>query len=379
MLNDSGNLIKENIQITKELLDFCLEAGYFIDLKSGDYSKECSPMKRNDPYNRDLVLPIWEMYAEGVMYPGRYYKIFKFRMTQFLTSAFQYCGFKTLTRTELLALYKEDINNLAKATCLANHGVDNPSKSKELMQEAHRKIKETFKTGVPQAKRRETYKHNHPDERLLHIQIQKSKYQNDRYEKLVVYEDALRKDPDNEELKNEVREFLYENYRATQARVNAQRLGVYKKLSSSYETRVQQILDKHNIRYKSHFRNKHFLNESGNMFELDFMLLDYNIAIEVDGLYFHSTRFKDLEYHVNKRLRCAENGVHLVSFTSKEIDEDLDLVEFEILEAIELVNNPLEAEFLNNLKREDLHVSVIALDDGYCYYDSGTIININKH
>ena len=156
MLNDSGNLIKENIQITKELLDFCLEAGYFIDLKSGDYSKECSPMKRNDPYNRDLVLPIWKMYTEGVMFPGKYYKIFKFRMTQFLTSAFQYCGFKTLTRTELLALYKEDINNLAKATCLANHGVDNPSKSKELMKEAHRKIKETFKTGAPRAKWRET-------------------------------------------------------------------------------------------------------------------------------------------------------------------------------------------------------------------------------
>lgn len=375
MLNDSGNLIKENIQITKELLDFCLEAGYFIDLKSGDYSKECSPMKRNDPYNRDLVLPIWEMYTGGVMYPGKYYKIFKFRLTQFLTSAFQYCGFKTLTRTELLALYKEDINNLAKATCMVNWGVDNPAKSKELMKEAHRKIKETFKTGIPQAKRRETYKLNHPDERQVHIHIQKSKYQSDRYEKLVMYEDALREDPNNEELKNEVREFLYENYQATQARINAQRLGVYKKLSSSYETRVQQILDSHNIRYKRHFRNKHFRNESGNMFELDFKLLDHNIAIEVDGLYFHSTKFKDPEYHVNKRLGCAENGVHLVSFTSKEIDEDLDLVEFKILEAI---NNPLSVEFLKNLKREDLHVDVIVLDDGYLYYNSGSFININK-
>lgn len=190
-----------------------------------------------------------------------------------------------------------------------------------------------------------------------------------------MYEDALREDPNNEELKNEVREFLYENYQTTQARINAQRLGVYKKLSSSYETRVQQILDSHNIRYKRHFRNKKFLNESGNMFELDFMLLDYNIAIEVGGLYFHSTKFKDPEYHVNKRLRCAENGVHLVSFTSKEIDEDLDLVESKILEAI---NSPPSVEFLINLKREDLHVDVIVLDDGYLYYNSGSFININK-
>lgn len=149
MLNDSGNLIKENIQITKELLDFCLEAGYFIDLKSGDYSKECSPMKRNDPYNRDLVLPIWEMYTEGVMFPGKYYKIFKFRMTQFLTQAFKYCGFKTLTRTELLALYKDDINNLAKETWIENWGVDNPSKHKELHAKSVAKAKETLKTGIP--------------------------------------------------------------------------------------------------------------------------------------------------------------------------------------------------------------------------------------
>lgn len=375
MLNDSGNLIKENIQITKELLDFCLEAGYFIDLKSGDYSKEYTKPNRRAPYNRDLVLPIWKMYTEGVMHPGKYYKIFMFKLTQNLTATFQYCGLRTLTRSELLALYKDDINDLAKATCIENWGVDNPAKSEELKEKARIKTKETLKTGKPQAKRRETYKRNHPDERLLHIQVQKSKYGNDRYEKLVAYEDALREDPDNEELRNEVREFLYENYKTTQARVNAQRLGVYKRLTSSYEARVKQILDKHHFQYKIHFRNKHFLNESGNMFELDFKLLDYNIAIEVDGLYFHSTKFKDLEYHVDKRLRCANNGVHLLSFTSKEIDEDLDLVEFKILEAI---NNPPEVEFLKNLKREDLHVDVIVLEDGYSYYDSGTFININK-
>lgn len=374
MLNDSGNLIKENIQITKELLDFCLEAGYFIDLKSGDYSKEYSPMKRNDPYNRDLVLPIWEMYTEGVMYPGKYYKIFKFRLTQFLTSAFKYCGFKTLTRTELLALYKDDINALAKETWIENWGVDNPSKHKELHTKSVAKAKETLKTGIPQAKRKATIAHNHPDSRQTHILVQKSKYGNDRYERLVAYEDALREDPNNEELKCEIREFLYENYAESQARVNAQRLGVYKRIASSYEKRISELLTKHVIKFKSHFRNKHFRNESGNMFELDFMLLDYNIAIEVDGLYFHSTRFKDPEYHVDKRLRCAANGVHLISITSDEINESSENVEAKILEAI---NNPPSVEFLKNLKREDLHVSVIEVEPGYFYYDSG--VYINKH
>lgn len=374
MLNDSGNLIKENIQITKELLDFCLEAGYFIDLKSGNYSKEYSPMKRNDPYNRDLVQPIWEMYTSGVMYPGRYYKIFKFRLTQFLTAAFKYCGFRTLTRSELLALYKDEINELAKATWIENWGVDNPSKHKELHAKSVAKAKETLKTGEPQRRQKETLKQNHPDLRQLHIQVQKSKYGNDRYERLVAYEDALRDDPNNEELKGEIREFLYESYSVSQARANAKRLGVYKRITSTYEVKVQQILDQHNIRYKSHFRNKNFLNESGNKFELDLKLLDYNIAIEVDGLYFHSTKFKDPEYHVDKRLRCAANGVHLLSITSGEIDESLDKVEAKIIKAI---NNPPSVEFLKNLKREDLHVSAIEVEPGYFYYDSG--VYINKH
>lgn len=293
-------------------------------------------------------------------------------MTQNLTAVFKYCGFKTLTKKELLNLYKVDIHELAKATWIKTLGVDNQSKSKEIIAKAQVKTRETLKTGKPQAKRRKTYKHSHPDSRKTHIRVQKSKYQNDRYEKLVMYEDTLIKDPNNDELRNEIREFIYENYKATQARVNAQRLGVYKKLSSSYETRVQQILDKHGIKYKRHFRNKKFRNDSGNMFELDFMLLDYNIAIEVDGLYFHSTRFKHSEYHVNKRLKCAENGVHLVSVTSSEVDENIVLVESKILEA---VNNPIEAEFLKTLKREDLHVSVIEVESGYLYYDSGVYIN----
>lgn len=115
---------------------------------------------------------------------------------------------KHLLVPSCFALYKEDINDLAKATCIENWGVDNPAKCEELKEKARIKTKETLKTGKPQAKRRETYKRNHPDERLLHIQVQKSKYGNDRYEKLVAYEDALREDPDNEELKNEVREFF---------------------------------------------------------------------------------------------------------------------------------------------------------------------------
>lgn len=72
LTRSEGNLISENITITKDLLDFCLTDGYFIDLKTGDYSKAITKSNRRASYNRDLVYPIWKMYTEGVMFPGKY-------------------------------------------------------------------------------------------------------------------------------------------------------------------------------------------------------------------------------------------------------------------------------------------------------------------
>ena len=63
--------------------------------------------------------------------------------------------------------------------------------------------------------------------------------------------------------------------------------------------------------------------------ELDLFLPDYNLAIEVNGAYWHS--LKDEHYHINKLNRCESNGIRLLQFYDLEINFNLDWVKSIIL------------------------------------------------
>lgn len=53
--------------------------------------------------------------------------------------------------------------------------------------------------------------------------------------------------------------------------------------------------------------------------ELDVYIPQKNLAIEFDGLYFHSTKFgKDKNYHLNKTLACEEKGIRLIHIFEDE-------------------------------------------------------------
>lgn len=53
--------------------------------------------------------------------------------------------------------------------------------------------------------------------------------------------------------------------------------------------------------------------------ELDIYIPQKNLAIEFDGLYFHSTKFgKDKNYHLNKTLACEEKGIRLIHIFEDE-------------------------------------------------------------
>lgn len=52
--------------------------------------------------------------------------------------------------------------------------------------------------------------------------------------------------------------------------------------------------------------------------ELDFYLPDYDLALEMDGLYWHSTIFKEPSYHLNKTLECEKKGIRLIHIWEHE-------------------------------------------------------------
>jgi hypothetical protein len=53
---------------------------------------------------------------------------------------------------------------------------------------------------------------------------------------------------------------------------------------------------------------KHKINKS----EIDIYSPEYNIGVEFNGLYWHSDKFKNSNYHLNKTILCNENNIDLI-------------------------------------------------------------------
>jgi very-short-patch-repair endonuclease len=79
-----------------------------------------------------------------------------------------------------------------------------------------------------------------------------------------------------------------------------------------WQTEISNFLLSHGIKFKE--RDRSIL---GNL-ELDFYLEEYNYAIELNGLYWHSIEFKDPNYHLNKTERCEKLGIQLIHIFEDE-------------------------------------------------------------
>lgn len=60
--------------------------------------------------------------------------------------------------------------------------------------------------------------------------------------------------------------------------------------------------------------------------ELDLYIPEYHVAIEHNGMYWHSDIKKDKYYHLNKTNECINKGIHLIHIFENEWDEKKDIV-----------------------------------------------------
>jgi len=75
---------------------------------------------------------------------------------------------------------------------------------------------------------------------------------------------------------------------------------------SSYEDEICLWLDSLSIGYIRN--NSHIINP----LSIDIYIDKFKLAIEFNGLYWHSEFFKDKKYHLNKTNLCKEEGIHLI-------------------------------------------------------------------
>lgn len=102
--------------------------------------------------------------------------------------------------------------------------------------------------------------------------------------------------------------------------------------NTSIELFVRSILDKYNIEYKVNVRN--IISPK----ELDIYIPSKQIAIECNGVYSHSIKYKETSYHINKYKECLRNNIQLLTIWEDWVKTRPQIVESMILNKLGLNN-----------------------------------------
>lgn len=70
--------------------------------------------------------------------------------------------------------------------------------------------------------------------------------------------------------------------------------------------------------------------------EIDVYLPDFNIGIEFNGLYWHSEKYVDKDYHLNKTNMCESKGIHLIHIFEDEWVKNKDIVKSRLINLFKL-------------------------------------------
>lgn len=87
------------------------------------------------------------------------------------------------------------------------------------------------------------------------------------------------------------------------------------------------------------YKDKKILNGK----ELDIYIPSHNIAIEHNGVYYHSDLFTPNDYHLNKTTVCEENGIQLLHIWSDEWKYKKNIVKSIIKNQLGLIENKIYA------------------------------------
>jgi hypothetical protein len=105
---------------------------------------------------------------------------------------------------------------------------------------------------------------------------------------------------------------------------------------TTFELKICKFLKDNNINYISNDRK----TIDG---ELDIYIPSHNLAIEINGLHWHSEYYINDDYHINKTKKCEEKNITLLHFFEDELLEKYDIIESMIKSKLGIINNKIFA------------------------------------
>lgn len=107
--------------------------------------------------------------------------------------------------------------------------------------------------------------------------------------------------------------------------------------NTTIEIVIKKILDEHGIKYQ--YMNRSIISPK----ELDIYCPDYKIAIECNGVYWHSDENKPTNYHINKYKSCESKGVRLISMWEDWVTNKPEIMESMLLSKFGIFSNRIGA------------------------------------
>lgn len=107
--------------------------------------------------------------------------------------------------------------------------------------------------------------------------------------------------------------------------------------NTNIENIIKDILDEYDIDYIQN--DKSVLST----LELDFYIPDKNLAIECNGIYWHSSKFRDNKFHYNKMKACEERGIQLLTIWEDQIYNNIDIIKSIVLSKLNIYENKIYA------------------------------------
>ena len=249
----------------------------------------------------------------------------------------------------------DDIKNKFKQTCLEKYGVENPFQSKEVKEKIQMNnvtkygVKNVMQNNEIFKRQKETMLNRYGVEHTVYSKelLTKKKHtfrkhyaptffnviKQKNLEPLFTMDDYINVNDSKLKFKCERcgMEFEVNNYTINR-RINCP--NQIHKQSSQYEQEIYDWLLSLGITNIE--RNKRNWNVRGKIYEADLYLPDYNLAIEYNGLYWHSNLFKKDDYHFNKWKFFKGLGIDCIQIFENEWWNKKDIIKSIIMNRLGL-------------------------------------------
>lgn len=363
------------------------ESDKILDLVTGKLiSRENFHFKYTRPFDMDIMRELLDLYISGKLYPADFYQLLGLKNAEALRTSIcrtyqKINGCRLPKELKIGVLYRADMIRSSKETCLKTYGCEWASQSPEFRAkvaatcierygavcflatvEGRRKAMQTLmeRYGVDNA-----FKSPEIKQRIREVLVERyggvgfaSPIINERIKQTCVerygvenagclqsltgigdlddniaiwrYNERKRLEGDSEALRN----FIMSNFSEGGVNFYLKSYGFRNDRGPSKpEILMGDLLESLGIDYTSDNRPEFMRHpETGAKRELDFILNDYGIAIEVNGMFTHdSENGCGKDYHRFKFERCEENGLKLLMFTEEEIQNNIQFVKDIIL------------------------------------------------